>query len=557
MTEAFRVCAIVPTHDHWRALPDIVATLRDHGLTVFVMDDGSHEPPATSIGALHRPADGVHVHRDPINRGKGAAVTAGMRLAWEAGFTHAVQVDADGQHDLNALSALLDRARTHPRSLISAQPIFDSSAPLGRRIGRWVTHVWVWIETLSLRITDSMCGFRVYPLEPVEMLLRRHSVGQRMDFDTEIMVRLFWAGTDVEMVPVRVIYPPDNTSNFRLLADNWRISVMHTRLVLAMPRHALACLFAWTCGRRAERGPMPGSARHWSRLAERGAWWGLWLSGHACRLLGRSGCLVVLAPAVLYFLLAGSDQRHASRDFLARARGRPASFLDIYRHFMSFAARGVDGFRAWSGAISPGSVTTVTPDTLRALATDRAGALLVVSHLGNVDLARALLDDAARARLTILVHTRHAVHYNRLLATIRPEAALNLIEVTDIGPETAIDLRQRIDRGEWVVIAGDRTPVTGADHVSVVPFLGAEAGFPDGPWILAALLRCPVLLLFCLRQDNGWVLTVERFAETIELPRRDRRDALRRHASAYASRLEAYARAFPLQWFNFYDFWAR
>lgn len=547
MTATLRVCAVVPTHDHWRALADIVSTLRDHGLVVFVMDDGSGEPAATAIAALHRPDQGVHVHRDAVNRGKGSAVLAGMRLAWEAGFTHAVQVDADGQHDLNSLPVLLARAQARPDALVSAEPIYDASAPLGRRIGRWLTHVWVWIETLSLRITDSMCGFRVYPLAPVRALLARQAIGQRMDFDTDIMVRLFHAGVGIEMVPVRVIYPPGNTSNFRLLADNWRISVMHARLVLAMFGHAV---------RRRHGSPNPEPS-HWSRLAERGAWWGLWLSGHVCRLLGRRTCLVLLAPAVLYFMLVGTEQRRASRDFLTRARGRPPSRLDIYRHFMSFAERGVDSVRAWTGAIPATAISTNTPDALDRLVAEPGGALLVVAHLGNVDLARAMLDAATRARLTILVHTRHAVHYNQLLARIHPETALNLIEVTEIGPATAIELRQRIERGEWVVIAGDRTPVSGAEHVSVVPFLGAEAGFPDGPWILAALLRCPVALLFCVRQRDGWVLTVEPFAEGIELPRRDRREALRRHAAAYARRLETYARAFPYQWFNFYNFWVR
>jgi predicted LPLAT superfamily acyltransferase len=155
------------------------------------------------------------------------------------------------------------------------------------------------------------------------------------------------------------------------------------------------------------------------------------------------------------------------------------------------------------------------------------------------------------------VHTRHAVNYNRLLREFRPEAALNLVQVSEIGPGTAIALQQRIDRGEWVVIAGDRTPVSGGAHVSFVPFLGQEAGFPNGPWILGALLRCPVHLLFCVRIGDGWRMTLEPFADRIVLDRKDRRDALRGHAAAYALRLEAYARAFPLQWYNFFDFWAR
>jgi hypothetical protein len=118
--------------------------------------------------------------------------------------------------------------------LITGLPRYDDSVPACRKIGRWITHVWVWIETLSLQIGDSMCGFRVYPLAAVRALLDRRPVGNRMDFDIEIIVRLFWAGTPVCGLPVRVIYPPGNSSNFDMLRDNWRIAKLHTRLVLIM-----------------------------------------------------------------------------------------------------------------------------------------------------------------------------------------------------------------------------------------------------------------------------------------------------------------------------------
>ena len=296
---------------------------------------------------------------------------------------------------------------------------------------------------------------------------------------------------------------------------------------------------------------------HWSSLPERGAWWGLRIAAIACRVLGRSGCLAVLAPVVFGFLVVGTEQRRASHDFLTRATGRSPSLWTVYRHFMSFAARAVDSFRAWTGGIPPGAAIADTPEALERLAAAPGGALLVVAHLGNVDLTRALLDDATRARLTILVHTRNAVNYNRLLREFRPAAALNLVQVTEIGPETAIDLQQRIERGEWIVIAGDRTPLSGFGHASFVPFLGQDAAFSHGPWILAALLRCPVHLLFCVRDGGRWRLTLEHFADAIILGRKHRPEILRAHAAAYAKRLETQARAFPMQWYNFYDFWAR
>jgi len=540
------VCAIVPSHNHWTALGAVVERLRQSGLAVFVIDDGSAEPARSVIASLHDPANGVTVTRFEVNQGKGVAVIAGFRLARASGFSHAVQVDADGQHDLDALVPMLELSAKAPEALITGLPQYDSSIPLGRKIGRWITHIWVWVETLSLSIKDSMCGFRVYPLEPVDQLLAVETVGRRMDFDTDIMVRLFWRGTPVVGLPVRVIYPPDNSSNFDLWRDNLRISWMHTRLVCEM--------LLRLCKVRS-----PNPSTHWAELGERGVLWGLSFCALAYRLLGRRGCMAVIAPIVGWFFLAGGQQRRASRQFLGLVFNRPPTLWEGYRHFLEFAGRALDVFSGWSGGIPADAVISATPDSLKAAVDDPRGALIVVAHFGNVDIARALLDDQTRQRMTVLVHTRHARNYNRILGRFRPEAALNLLEVSDIGPDTAIALKERVERGEWVVIAGDRIPVntpgSNGGRVCDVPFLGQPALFSQGPWILAALLGCPVHLLFCLKEGDGWQLSLEPFAERIELPRREREAALRGYVAAYARRLEDYVRRAPFQWFNFFDFW--
>jgi hypothetical protein len=106
--------------------------------------------------------------------------------------------------------------------------------PRGRLYGRYATHVWVWINTLSLDIRDSMCGFRVYPLASLMPLLARVRIGRRMDFDSDVIVRLHWRGVAVVNLPTRVTYPRDGISHFRLWRDNARISAMHARLFLGM-----------------------------------------------------------------------------------------------------------------------------------------------------------------------------------------------------------------------------------------------------------------------------------------------------------------------------------
>src|SRR5260370_40046 len=143
-----KLCAVVPSRNHWTALGTISATLRGHGLKVFIIDDGSDDPACSSIAALHAPAQGIEALRLAENQGKGGAVAAGLRHAFERGFTHAVQVDADGQHDLRQLTALIEAALAQPAALISGRPIFDASAKRSRVASRWLTHVWVWVETL-------------------------------------------------------------------------------------------------------------------------------------------------------------------------------------------------------------------------------------------------------------------------------------------------------------------------------------------------------------------------------------------------------------------------
>lgn len=557
MTAAFQPCAVMPSHNHWRAAGPIVERLSAAGLPVFIVDDASSEPASAKLAHLARQR-AAGFHRFEANQGKGGAVLQGLSMAIAAGYTHAVQVDADGQHDLERLPDLLAAAQAHPDALVMGTPLYDASLPRGRAIGRQITHFWVWIETLFRRIPDTMCGFRVYPLAAMAAFLASgERVGRRMDFDIEVVVRLYWRGTPLVPLPVKVIYPPDNTSNFRMLRDNLRISAMHTRLVFT-----LLLRLPWILRSRPPRrtgGEAEGG--DWPGLAERGAYLGLRLAALAYRLLGRRGCLAVLSPVVLYFYLTGRPQRRASRSFLIRAfaaRGwKPPGWRQGFRHFRSFAGRALDTFIAWTGGVPPSSFLRDDSAGLwRTLEQSQRGALFVVGHVGNAELSRAMVDEATRERLLVLVHTKHAQNYNRLLRRFRPAAATNCIQVTELGPETAIQLQERVERGAWVVIAGDRTPVGAGGRTASIPFLGKPAPFSLGPYILAALLNCPVYTLFCLREGKRHRVELKLLAERVELPRRERDLALRRYAETFAARLEGYALCDPYQWYNFFDFWA-
>ncbi|MDN5873929.1 MAG: glycosyltransferase family 2 protein [Sinobacteraceae bacterium] len=242
---SFNPVALIPVYNHHRALPGLCASLLAQNLPILLVDDGSAAATCKVLDELvisH--ADRIMLLRFDRNQGKGAAVLAGFAKAGEAGYSHALQIDADGQHDPIEADKLLDAARQRPEALISGVPAYDDSVPAVRYYGRWITHVLVWLETLSRDLADSMCGFRVYPLVPTLGLMRRRKIGTHMDFDTDIMVRLHQAGTPVAFLSVSVRYPESGESRFRMLRDNLRMAWLHTRLLCGLPPLALPRLLS-------------------------------------------------------------------------------------------------------------------------------------------------------------------------------------------------------------------------------------------------------------------------------------------------------------------------
>jgi glycosyltransferase involved in cell wall biosynthesis len=230
-----KTCILIPYYNHGGAIARVIASLQSSQLPCFIVDDGS------SAEAKEALARAVAPHRDwitslalPVNQGKGGAVMMGCDTALAAGFTHALQVDADGQHNALDIPKLLQASQLKPDALISGRPIYDASVPRGRLYGRYITHIWVWINTLSLQIKDSMCGLRVYPLNSTCAVWKNTRIGKRMDFDIEVMVRMAWAGVTVVSVPTNVTYPVDGVSHFAVLRDNLLISGMHARLFFGM-----------------------------------------------------------------------------------------------------------------------------------------------------------------------------------------------------------------------------------------------------------------------------------------------------------------------------------
>lgn len=230
----FRPCVLIPVYNHEHAVGAVVQAVLATGLPCILVDDGSTAACAQVLDRLAAASTQITLVRHEVNRGKGGAVITGIRHAAQVGYTHALQIDADGQHCTADIPCFIEQAAARPDALIVGYPQYDESVPAARLYGRYLTHVWVWINTLSLQIKDSMCGFRVYPVGPVLSLTQRHRLGARMDFDIEVLVRLFWDGVGVVNVGTRVGYPTDGVSHFRIGLDNILISRMHATLFFGM-----------------------------------------------------------------------------------------------------------------------------------------------------------------------------------------------------------------------------------------------------------------------------------------------------------------------------------
>ena len=302
--------------------------------------------------------------------------------------------------------------------------------------------------------------------------------------------------------------------------------------------------------------------QHWAQINECSFVAGIYLLFWIIRVLGRWPLRAALYPVVLWYMMTRPAARAASQDYLRRLAEsqkqvfRKPGVLNVFRHFSCFAESILDKMLLWSGLYKTDQVKFVGKELIMAQIAAHRGGLLICCHMGNLELGRFLSKQLPGLKLTVLIHTKHAQRFNRLLAQLDPESQIDLMQVTELSPATAIILASKLAQGEFVAIAGDRIPVSPNPRIALAEFLGTVAPFPVGPYILASLFQCPVYLMFSSNHGLTAEIHFESFYETIRLPRKDRDQALALLAAEYARRLEHFCRRAPLQWFNFYDFWS-
>jgi len=300
----------------------------------------------------------------------------------------------------------------------------------------------------------------------------------------------------------------------------------------------------------------------WHDLKERGGMLPLMLMLGFYRCGGRWLCRVVLYFIIMWYWLFAVTARQASLHYLQRLHqfaGAQSPFsatptwANSYAHFMQFGECILDKIEGWLGHIPEQNLQLFGHENFQQHY--QKGAIIVVSHFGNIELLRALKSEHPQ-KINVLVYQKHASQFNQFLKKINSKSEVNLISVDELGIETAMLLQEKLAQGEWVILAADRVPVQ-SNRVQTVKFLGESAALPQGAWILASLLKVPVLAVFCYRAEQKFQVHIHHIADQIDLPRKTRLSSMQQITQHYVALLEQHCCRAPYQWFNFYQFWTK
>lgn len=306
---------------------------------------------------------------------------------------------------------------------------------------------------------------------------------------------------------------------------------------------------------------------HWASLKEAGTYSGLRFLFFLNRVFGRRIYSLVIYPVALYFVIFNKKSRIASQKYLQLhwnkspevLKKKPNIFNSII-HFKHFAEAILDKGLAWSSDMKEDTFVISDTSFIDELMSDKRGQLIIGSHFGNLEYCRGFMQRYKDKIINILVYDKHSANFVGVMQTINPDSRVNVFQVDEFDVATILLLKQKVDAGEWVFIAGDRIPLAGIEHTVDVMFLEEKAKLPIGPYLLAKALACPVKLMFGYRhleyQDNKIFFDVVRLTDGLTFTRKNRNEVIQNYAQQFISALECHCLSAPYQWFNFYDFWA-
>ncbi len=540
---------IIPVYNHGSTIDALLENVSHYHLPCILVDDGSNDDTKAKLKAASQKFNFISVLTLSRNTGKGGAVLAGIHQMQQLGFTHALQIDADLQHNTNDIPQFLQASIKNPEALITGVPVYDDSVPKSRLYGRRITHFWVTVETLSRQIKEAMCGFRIYPIAAVNKLIQKTTLTNQMDFDIDIIVRLVWQGVCVISIPTKVIYPDEGISHFRLFKDNVAISCLHAKLFFGMLKR-----FPVLIARQFQS----KETAHWARTKEVGALMGLKITLWCYGFFGKTFTYFLLYFLSAYFYITRKKARQSSKQYLENLQQYAhTNRYSCYKHFLSYAQSIVDKLSVWNGDITLKHLEIEGKNLLLESFSNKKGGVILTAHLGNIEIARALSQlNGNTIIVNVLVFQKNSAKINQILNQVNPQFAIHLIEAEAVTVSLMIALKDKVESGEFIVIAADRTSITRPDSVISADFLGKTAHFPKGAFILAGVLACPVFFMLCLKSDDKhYRLVIKDFARQLDISRSNRESNLSYYAQQYADLLSAFCVQYPLQWFNFFNFW--
>ena len=556
---------LVPFYNHPQNIKALIAALKTYELPVIVVDDGSDEASKLILAELER-TEGILLLTRAQNGGKGIAMKDGFKFASERGFSHVLQIDADFQHDAALIGEFLRQSRAHPQSIVCANPIYGEDAPRSRVYGRKITNFWVAVNTLSLGVKDAMCGFRVYPLEQLKKAAAK-SKTNRMEFDIEILVNAVRQGISVRWIDTNVRYENGGVSHFKMLRDNALISLMHAKCFFSLPKFALGKIWR-ACGLNLgkKRGTSTQISVESQKNAEQNLWWKkqerggaffLRLSLFLAQILPEFALKLIVKIVVWFYYIFSKNEREniaAFRRNLSEFAGsQTLKGTSVFSHFEAFGGAICDKFRVWKGKIKDNELEIIDLERIKSeLIGAQKGQILLTAHLGNVEICKALGARVDGFRMVILTYDENSRKFNEVLREIsKNDGSVRMMAVNKL--DAMLELKNIVDSGEHIGIMGDRTPL-GGDKAARVKFLGKEASFNYGPYLIAGILGVKISSLWCQKIDGKFRIELVPLASAVKLGR-DKAAAARQYLQIYVRELENRCKQTPTQWFNFFDFW--
>ncbi|MBC2883461.1 glycosyltransferase family 2 protein [Campylobacter sp. Marseille-Q3452] len=570
---------LVPFYNHPQNIKALIAALKTYELPVIVVDDGSDEASKQILAELER-TEGILLLTRAQNGGKGIAMKEGFKFALERGFSHVLQIDADFQHDAALIGEFLRESRAHPQSIVCANPIYGDDAPKSRVYGRKITNFWVAINTLSLGVKDAMCGFRVYPLEQLKKAAAK-SKTNRMEFDIEILVNAVRQGIDVRWIDTCVCYEKGGVSHFKMLRDNALISLMHAKCFFSLPKFALSKIWR-ACGlnlsekthvepRKFDEANKANDAQNlkksqenaeqnlWWKKQERGGAFFLRLSLFLAQILPEFALKLIVKIVVWFYYIFSKNEREniaAFRRNLSEFAGaQTLKKTSVFSHFEAFGGAICDKFRVWKGKIKDDELEIIDLEHIKSeLIGAQKGQILLTAHLGNVEICKALGARVDGFRMVILAYDKNSREFNEVLKQIsQSDGSVRMMLVNELDVAAMLELKNIVESGAHIGIMGDRTPL-GGDKAACVKFLGKEASFNYGPYLIAGILGVKISSLWCQKIGGKFRIELVPLASAVKLGR-DKTAAAREYLQIYVRELENRCKQTPTQWFNFFDFW--